>query len=108
MAWEWSHSVEAYEAVRLNIGDLSRDDLREIYAEWRANDGHDDNSFDEEIHSATLQAIADNKTSSRALAGTIYNFARDQATCNNGGFEAWVCPFGCHTVRFDRDSEVDR
>ena len=108
MAWEWSHSVEAYEAVRLNIGDLSRDDLREIYAEWRANDGQDDDNFDEEIYQATLHAVDDNKASSRVLAGTIYNFTRDQATCTNGGFEVWICPFGCHTVSFDRDPEKDR
>ncbi len=115
MAWEWSHSAEAYEAVRLNIGDLSRDDLREIYAEWRADVPHDDEReycyddyFDEEIYNKTLRETVENKIHDESLVGTIYDYAQDQAVCDNGGFEAWVCPYGCHTVSFDRDSEKDR
>ena len=108
MAWEWSHSVEAYEAVRLNIGDLPRGRLMLILAEWKANVGDCSDSFDEEIYCSAMQDLERSFLLNRFFAEEIYDLAQDQATCTNGGYEAWICPFGCHTVPFDRDSEVDR
>jgi len=104
MAWSWSHTAEAYEAVRLNILDLPRDTLQIIWAEWRGSEYEDWSGwqFDNEAYEAAL-AEADNLPGD-VLAEEIYERAYGNSTCDNGGWNAWVCPFGCHTVPFDRDN----
>ncbi len=35
-------------------------------------------------------------------ADAIWQYAsEDLRTCDNGGYNAWMCPWGCHTVSFD-------
>lgn len=51
-----------------------------------------------------------NKTgqlSKDAIVDDIWERASNLATCDNGGFNAWMCPFGCdcHTVSFSTFSE---
>jgi hypothetical protein len=31
----------------------------------------------------------------------VWEKVKALAVCDNGGFEAWVCPYGCHTLPFD-------
>jgi hypothetical protein len=40
MIWEWSHTAEAYENVRKNIGAKDREWLEVVYAEWEARKGN--------------------------------------------------------------------
>ena len=110
MAWEWSHTHEAYADAERNLRELPRETLEEILAEWSANapDGYYDDQgyrgddFDQEAYDeglANAKQLPDD-----TLADTIWALASDQATCDNGGFKAWLCPYGCgcHTVPFDR------
>ena len=101
MAWSWSHTVEAYENARRNLGKLRKGELNVIYAEWEAHTSReeDEGAFDEPKYKAALTAAR--KIPADILADAIWERAEELATCDNGGFNAWVCPFGCHTVSFD-------
>lgn len=109
MAWSWSHTHEAYENAYANLSDLDRDDLKIIFAEWRAAQGKhgvisDFNpEFNQKKYDRALK-YADTLDNS-AMIEFIWEHAESFATCDNGGFNAYVCPHGCHTVSFDR---VDR
>jgi len=112
MAWSWSHTHEAYENAYNNLSNLDREDLMIIFAEWRAaqekggsisdfNPGFDQRKYDRALaYAATL----DNS----ALIEFIWEHAESFATCDNGGFNAWVCPHGCHTVSFDPEIDPDK
>ena len=112
MAWEWSHTPEAYRNAELNLHDLDRPRLQEILAEWKAyhagrtpdDDGMTEH-FDPDAYEAALIDQAD--MDDGQLATAIWTHAEANATCDNGGFNAWLCPYGCspHCVPFDRDEE---
>jgi hypothetical protein len=103
MAWSWSHTAEAYDNARENLARLPKEKLEIIFAEWRAAQGkggiiHDHNEFNERKYN---RALAYAKTlDDETLVDFIWERAEEAATCDNGGFEAWMCPSGCHTVSF--------
>lgn len=107
MAWSWSHTNEAYDNAYNNLCRLSVDELRVIYAEWKAyfagkeTDPDDDEPFDNDACNAALEECKDFPDD--VLADQIWGWASEGATCDNGGFKAWVCPYGCHTVSFDSE-----
>lgn len=110
MAWEWSHTAVAYDNARENLSDLDRSDLMIIFAEWRAAQVKggivEHNSFCQKKYDRALAYAA--TLPNDALIEFIWDKASDLATCDNGGFNAYVCPDGCHTVSFDRVSrEID-
>lgn len=110
MAWSWSHTAEAYDNARLNIQDLPHEDLVTILAEIRAKKWDDDNpdeplSFNNGKYNEFYEES--DKLSNDILADAIWEFASEYRTCDNGGFNAHVCPYGCHTVSFDRNEEED-
>lgn len=111
MAWSWSHTHEAYNAAERNLRDMPVDDLRVIFAEWRAAQGkggvidYVSPDFNQRKYDRALkhaQGLDD-----RTLADFIWERASEWATCENGGFEAHMCPFGCgpHCVPFDHDDD---
>lgn len=108
MAWTWSHSAEAYAVARHNLGNLSRETLCEILAEWNATDTCDDgygvsaSDMDVERFEREQATLVASPLGPDDLADAIWDLASEQATCDNGGFEAWMCPHGCgcHTVSF--------
>jgi len=103
MAWSWSHSPEAYRDAELNLRALPVETLREIRAEWMARDDSDYDGFSPAMFADAMRTLSDD---AEALADAIWDLASDQQTCDNGGFNAWMCPFGCgpHCVAFDRES----
>ena len=105
MAWDLMGGVESLEGAWLNLLDLPLNDLREIYVEWKANGGGDE-SYNEQVYDESL-LLAQSMTS-REMATGIWLIAGDRGRCNDRGDEAWICPFGCHTVAFDRDPRKDR
>lgn len=113
MAWEWSHAHKAYAAAYANLHSMAIEDLRVIWAEWRAACvGHSDDepeaNFCARCYAAAL-AEAQTIESAETLADDIWSRASGLATCDNGGFNAWVCPYGCgcHLVSFDREEAND-
>ena len=107
MAWSWSHTQQAYADARENLSELDRETLEIIFAEWRAAQGKNgmidpvcpnfsERKYDRALkHAKTL----DHDT----LVDFIWERASEFATCDNGGFEAWMCPHGCgpHCVSFN-------
>ena len=116
MTWDWSHTQEAYDNVYYNISQLSLETLREIATEIktyqdmlaqrpeRVIEGLSDREilWHPELHEMYLEQV--NKLPADILVDLIYKFAAEQAECTNGGYEAYVCPYGCHSVSFNRDS----
>ena len=103
MAWSWSHTQEAYAACRDNLMCYTpKGTLNVIFAEWEAHkkpDDGDDENFDvAEYHAALKKA---RRTARAELADHIWERMEEQATCTNGGHQAWACPFGCHEISFD-------
>ena len=109
MAWSWSHTSEAYAAAYDNLHEQEREWLCVTFAEWRACETDDDgnldaNSFNEADYDDALALCVD--LPSDVIADDIWERMSEQATCDNGGWNAWACPSGCHTVPFSPVSRV--
>lgn len=107
MAWSWSHSHEAYDNAYANVQGKDREWLKVVYAEWRATERDEDgfaSHFDEELYEQALKDADD--LSDDELSDYIWMRMDDQALCDNGGFNAWCCPDGCHTVSFDPEENI--
>jgi hypothetical protein len=110
MAWSWSHTQEAYDDAQKNVQDLPRSDLEIIFAEWVANyprgthqqqeEEWDSNRYHKALARASLK-------SDDCLAEFIWENMERLAICDNGGWNAWVCPHGCHRVPFSREEESE-
>lgn len=113
MAWSWSHTDEAYYNANENLRDKNREWLEVVFAEWHATECYDEdhplagqldiNSFNEEKYNDALKNAKDLPLD--VLADYIWERMSEEATCDNGGFNAWACPSGCHTVPFSRTDE---
>jgi hypothetical protein len=107
MAWEWSHTVEGIDNVHSNLQDLDRKTLEVIWSEWEAWDGNTSSTsgFDEDKYKVAMEKA---KTLPEdILADEIWEKASNYRTCENGGFEAWLCPFGCgcHMASFEYEGD---
>jgi len=110
MAWGWSHTQEAYDNAYKNLHNESREFLEECYGEIQAlgkrwhkgkpNACEEETPFYNSVYERAVKEAK--KLPSDVLADYIWEFASNQATCTNGGHEAWMCPHGCgkHMVPF--------
>lgn len=132
MAWSWSHTEEAKENVKVNIRELDIETLKivleEIFnyqitkkqAEIKAEilkeefNSLDLDYYQLELHNEIVNSdyfeylveAHENSTEEYTeLSEFIYEFTEEQSLCDNSGFEAWICPFGCHTVSFSREEK---
>lgn len=118
MAWTWSYTEEGYQNVHDNIHRMSREELIVCLAEFAAHEKCPEDWDDEEdgdwqeyrmthepFDNTEFEAVKKRLTESclqvDTLANEVSRKATEFATCTNGGFEAWVCPSGCHTVSLD-------
>lgn len=102
MVWSWSHTNEAYDNAEQNVRSQSREWLEVVYAEWEARIGDSDDMNQRKYDRALKKAkTLDDET----LADYIWEKMSEQANCENGGFQAWACPYGCgpHLVSFDKE-----
>lgn len=120
MAWEWSHTDNAYQSIEqqlqamadlATVGDMDVANwLYVCWSEWVASDWRECNgSTDLDLRKYAI-ALTRAKRQAKELgfcklADDIWNWSTELRTCTNGGWEAWLCPFGCHTLPFS--SEVD-
>jgi len=109
MAWSWSHTNEAYQNAADNLWDLPDSVVATIWAEWEAAEAreygeHDFNprKYRREIRRAYSLI---RRGHIEGMKQKIWGLSSDHATCDNGGWNAWLCPWGCgcHTVPFDRE-----
>ena len=116
MAWEWSHSPEAYELARKKLAKKAEAWLTECLAENKAStkDEHHNYEFDMELYEKVLKEIKYSikkfkeagipcTVCKENLADQIWQYAKEIRTTDNGGFLFWMCPFGCHTVPAEKD-----
>ena len=110
MAWEWSHTDEAYQNAREQLNQVSDNDLRIIFGEWWAHAQRKDSGkictfstsdFDSEIYQEGRNLAQELQP--WTLAEFIWKRMEKLRTCDNGGHRAWACPYGCdpHKVPFD-------
>lgn len=115
MAWSWSHTAEAYRHAEENVRKQPREWLEVVFAEWRANQGKggaqsDDNDlFCNRRYERALAYAKRPDVTDEQLADHIWARMEELATCDNGGWNAWCCPFGCgpHTVPFSPEAEEE-
>jgi len=127
MAWEWSHTQEAYALAEKNLHRKSLKWLAECYAEWKCYDiDAATTDFNEALYCLELKheyvecplmpqcLITDPMLDGRytcifkeartfrkeLLADYIWKRASQQRTCANGGGHPHMCPHGCHTVEW--------
>lgn len=105
MAWEWSYSQEGLDNIRDNIMDMDIDRAIEALAECKAQGSREDfeGGFDSDTFEVESKRLASElKRNGAYFADIIKEELASQsakiATCDNGGFQVWICPFGCHTV----------
>ena len=101
MAWEWSHAPEAYDDARTNLENQDHEFLAVCLAEWQ---GSRRNGFDWNLSNRYDKSLAwAQAQTNETLAELIWDRMSSEdggRTCDNGGFDAWACPYGCHTVSF--------
>lgn len=108
MAWKWSHAPEAYADAYENLHKQPREFLDECFAEWKASRRKDYGQF-EFVLARWKRCLRWVKRLPAAdiVADAIWERAEQLQTCDNGGWNAWMCPYGCHTVSFTcEDSEA--
>lgn len=115
MTWEWSNAPEAYRDAELNLRDLPIETLIVIAAEWKAayKDGYNYELSSPRYHRIWRKLTKDaylGRITAEELADMIWPMAEELAECSNGGWEAYLCPFGCgcHQVPFDRAEDTDK
>ena len=122
MAWEWSHTDDAYQSVHeqimqkaddANNGDREAQEwLLVVWAEWKAENWRAwrcSHSFDMRRYQSALRRAYRIATSEgwHQLAEDIWENAQEYRTCTNGGWEAYVCPSGCHLIPFTPEVHAD-
>lgn len=108
--YPWSHSASAKTDLYHNIHDLDVESLREIYAEIKAGaDKYSHEESDDEFDKARYyKALSKSQDISREnLAQFVWGYAEMIRRCKDGARKAIVCPFGCHTVPFNRNKNVN-
>lgn len=119
MAWSWSHTEEAYVYAREQMEKLDRETRNVIAAEWLAAVPHPQYgigfhaNLDLRKYAKSLVRVAEwsdekiNKFIWDGVEGRDDLGMNKLRTCENGGWEAWCCPFGCgcHMVPFSSDEE---
>lgn len=114
MAWEWSYSHEGIDNIRQNIMDMDTETAIVALAEHQALASREDyaNGFNSAEYDRSLARLnADLETLGESFGEMIkmelFDQASEIATCENGGFNVWACPFGCHTVSASRDDDQE-
>ena len=96
----WSHSSEAYEAVRQNIHKQDKEWLETIYAEWKvlAHFNGDSREWDHIVYNEAIESAK--LIPEESLVDFIWEKTEQLALCDSTGHNADCCPYGCgiHTV----------
>jgi hypothetical protein len=94
MAWEWSHSQEAYDKAYADLHKMGVCKLAVIYAEW-----HMELNEEAWVEARYVEARREARRLMRhgkdIVADMIWEWACEARTCDNGGHHLWMCPHGC-------------
>ena len=102
--WEFSHSEEAYADLEENIYSQDRKWLETVYAEIQAIENGELNQKKYKLELKTASNLSND-----ALAEAIFEWTMQDRTCDNGGFNAYCCPFRCecHMVSMSLPEEKE-
>lgn len=103
MAWEWSHTDEGISNALDNLAQQQTDWLAECLAEWQASRINDAGQHYLRLNRWDKNLAYAKRLPDDTLINGIWERASELKTCDNGGFDAWMCPYGCHTVSFSCD-----
>ena len=132
MSWSWSHTTEAYHYARKRLHSKPKGTLGVIWAEWKtyhkaqaeareeARKEAEENEwtfdpdsvlesrdFDQAYYKEKRAEAKDivGRVGKEPLADEIWEWASEYATCTNGGWKAYMCPYGCecHMVPFSKE-----
>lgn len=110
MAWEWSHIQEAYDNAREWVSLLSRKTLLVILREWAYEDREKKGTLrfrkGAPKHHGFRLPNGIRRLPKDILAERVWGRMEELRTSDNGGYNAWCCPDGCHTVSFDNVPEL--
>lgn len=105
MAWEWSHTQDAYDGAQDQVEHLPKFTLLVVLREWAHYDRDKNNTLRTRTGAKRPAGfrLPNNvrKLPQDVLAARVWTRAEDFSTCDNGGYDAHVCPYGCHTVPFE-------
>jgi hypothetical protein len=105
MAWEWSHTAEAYSNAYDQVHALPKRELLTILREWAYKDREDNGTLRRRAGAKRIAGFrlpaGLRRLTQDTLADLVWSRAEEHRTCTNGGWAAYVCPDGCHTVPFD-------
>ena len=113
MAWEWSHTQEAYDNARKQLDIQTPQFLIVCWAEWRTHEREQQEAVSNshrwmkryDRYHRTAESLWNQNPES--VVEFVWEKMSEQRTCDNGGHRAWCCPEGCHTVPFDEPSDDD-
>lgn len=92
MSWAWNHTEEAYENARQNVQLLAKKTLICILQEKEQAGKPPSFRLNWNPRNSPKDVLAD----------MVWQRMLSLRTCDNGGHNAWCCPYGCHTVSFDK------
>lgn len=108
MAWELSANVDI-DKLETHLSSAEYAEILEIWAEIKAwekafNDLDEENRYlaSEPFDNETfIQVVEDHQDDAHLKEGMIHDimtYALEVGrTTDNGGFNLWLCPYGCHT-----------
>ena len=104
MAWEWSHTPEAYTNALRNLEDMPRSELEVIAKEIMSTDRE---SYGPNLDLERYDSLDLSDWLTDDIVSYIWDFMATERTCTNGGWKAYACPYGCnhHLIPFDRDED---
>jgi len=102
MSWEWSHTDEAIDnAQHFFLCNTDKEWQDEIAVEWMVyylNNKQDSTGTQWEFHILKILQMIEPKDQE-----WIWEEAEANRVCDNGGFNLWMCPYGCekHYLNLD-------
>jgi len=105
MAWEWSHTEEAYANARANLATLTEEQLIEARVSYQLAQLEKQGASTERLEMASLECYEILREyvhdfGREHLEAKVWEHMRVNRTCDNGGHNAWVDTEGYITVPF--------
>lgn len=106
MAWEISHTQEAWDNARHNLGLWDRDKLIQALSDDAFELAEQGDHTDPADAAAALEELLED-TPRDLLVDLCMTTIEDHRTCSNGGHSFWIDREGYHTVMVDMAAPED-
>lgn len=107
--WKSHFILEAERSFRERLGEIEIDlpdgvgiEIPEELTTSPYEDGRHDKA-----RQWALDNLASDYVERDDVVEQIWEWASNNALCDNGGYRAWMCPDGCHTVPFDLEESEE-